>query len=749
MWIYTRAGTKTLGFDGQDTVKKTLTLDQYSLVIFNIKTSDAGTYTCRAVNTAGVLLGTVTISSVGTTISDKTWYLKSTTSLATGYTVQALKSDGTIKTTPSVGDTVVLSCGGVCKPGGSWSNSISYEWRLEIDLNTILSTDREYSVTMSSTSSITYQCRITGSNCVGNKSTTKGVVELIPAESPTAVLTASPTTYRTGETATLTCTITGYPISSVQIALDGGSALTTTEVSSTVYTATISSFSFSEAGKYTCSVSIEWYKTDGGDLQTETKTSDLTLEYVQDAVTTLTSSPASPFKGDSVTIICEVVGYPEPSQPLLSKDGGSSIIFSEGCSGTNIKTCKHVTADAQYTDSGTYKCVGSNTVGGVNKTDTKTVDIKIYIDIIITSTHDAHQEPTEASKQPIRTRYLGHVTGYQPINDQYFLIRSVPDAHTDTPPSFSIYRSIEDAKREPHLLLATSPAISGEKVTYSNLSLTSPRIDILIPDSPPRFRIFRQHLKEIVEMPTSCLVLRMRSNSSGTRLCPRKECLDHPKTGFITTRDRPNQEILVPDWLITAREPTNQNSLFRSRDWLAANQRPVFLNSVLVTTVAAPTRTTDARSGLTGVNARIAGNTWERTARNLVTSVGAVIVSLTVHDGRMLVTVLNTSNVPTTTTILHGTCPGVAKWKIFSLPGWMPKASTRMPFCFAKRHSRVRIRKRHFGILTNWSRDWLTANQGPSFPISHLFKCLISVLVGPLPSIQYYNLPPLPSTSPP
>eukprot|EP00116_Pleurobrachia_bachei_P010707 sb/3470969/ len=36
------------------------------------------------------------------------------------------------------------------------------------------------------------------------------------------------------------------------------------------------------------------------------------------------------------------------------------------------------------------------------------------------------QESTETSKQPIRTRYLGHVTGYQPISDQYFLIRSVP-----------------------------------------------------------------------------------------------------------------------------------------------------------------------------------------------------------------------------------------------------------------------------------------------------------------------------------
>ena len=31
------------------------------------------------------------------------------------------------------------------------------------------------------------------------------------------------------------------------------------------------------------------------------------------------------------------------------------------------------------------------------------------------------QEPT-SSKKPIRTRYLGQVTGYQPIRDQYFLV---------------------------------------------------------------------------------------------------------------------------------------------------------------------------------------------------------------------------------------------------------------------------------------------------------------------------------------
>eukprot|EP00116_Pleurobrachia_bachei_P001686 sb/3461948/ len=36
-----------------------------------------------------------------------------------------------------------------------------------------------------------------------------------------------------------------------------------------------------------------------------------------------------------------------------------------------------------------------------------------------------YQEPTETSKQPIRTRCLSNVTGYQPIRDQYFLIRPV------------------------------------------------------------------------------------------------------------------------------------------------------------------------------------------------------------------------------------------------------------------------------------------------------------------------------------
>eukprot|EP00116_Pleurobrachia_bachei_P008615 sb/3468877/ len=42
-------------------------------------------------------------------------------------------------------------------------------------------------------------------------------------------------------------------------------------------------------------------------------------------------------------------------------------------------------------------------------------------ELTIMSDDHCIQEPTEPSKQPFRTRYLGHVTGYQPIRDQHSL----------------------------------------------------------------------------------------------------------------------------------------------------------------------------------------------------------------------------------------------------------------------------------------------------------------------------------------
>ena len=48
------------------------------------------------------------------------------------------------------------------------------------------------------------------------------------------------------------------------------------------------------------------------------------------------------------------------------------------------------------------------------------------------------QEPTDTSKQPTITRYLGHVTGYQPIRDQYFLIRSVSHRESHLPVQYFV-----------------------------------------------------------------------------------------------------------------------------------------------------------------------------------------------------------------------------------------------------------------------------------------------------------------------
>ena len=38
----------------------------------------------------------------------------------------------------------------------------------------------------------------------------------------------------------------------------------------------------------------------------------------------------------------------------------------------------------------------------------------------------SQQEKVPTLQQPIRTSYFGHVTGYHPFRDQYFLFRSVP-----------------------------------------------------------------------------------------------------------------------------------------------------------------------------------------------------------------------------------------------------------------------------------------------------------------------------------
>ena len=102
------------------------------------------------------------------------------------------------------------------------------------------------------------------------------------------------------------------------------------------------------------------------------------------STTTLTASSLSANKGDSVTLTCVVEGYPEPSQPTLTKSGSSIDWTSNPCTGTNRKECTKTFSPAAYSDSGKYKCEGSNTIGTVNKTseDELTLSISEYFYIL-------------------------------------------------------------------------------------------------------------------------------------------------------------------------------------------------------------------------------------------------------------------------------------------------------------------------------------------------------------------------------
>eukprot|EP00116_Pleurobrachia_bachei_P013513 sb/3473775/ len=88
-----------------------------------------------------------------------------------------------------------------------------------------------------------------------------------------------------------------------------------------------------------------------------------------------------------------------------------------------------------------------------------------------------HIEPTETSKQPIRTCYLGHVTGYQPIRDQYFLIRSVPGTENNHTKIRYDQGDFYGAKNRSHSLCPNNISHTSHTHTIHNIFCTVNRIN--------------------------------------------------------------------------------------------------------------------------------------------------------------------------------------------------------------------------------------------------------------------------------
>eukprot|EP00116_Pleurobrachia_bachei_P011127 sb/3471389/ len=149
-------------------------------------------------------------------------------------------------------------------------------------------------------------------------------------------------------------------------------------------------------------------------------------------------------------------------------------------------------------------------------------------------------EPTDTSKQPIRTRYLGYVTGYQPITDQHFLIRSVPGLLCSNPPFTFVNGANAKFKKLPSVRLArvVSSALPTEGCT-----------------SPPRPGV-----------PDNEGVWERAPKFSNSRLL-----------GAVTYL---SPDLAQPAAIghVTGHQPIRDQ--YWSRDWLSANQGPVFPDSI-------------------------------------------------------------------------------------------------------------------------------------------------------------------------
>eukprot|EP00116_Pleurobrachia_bachei_P007017 sb/3467279/ len=146
--------------------------------------------------------------------------------------------------------------------------------------------------------------------------------------------------------------------------------------------------------------------------------------------------------------------------------------------------------------------------------------------------------------RPIRTRYLCHVTGYQPIRDQYFLIRSVPDV--------GLTRDSND-----QVASAFSTLTTNQNSLFMSCDWLSANQGPVFPDSVGSFGGGERE------------VFRSRdwlSSNQGPVF---------PYSDVGLTRDS-NDQVASAFSTLT----TNQNSLFMSCDWLSANQGPVFPDSV-------------------------------------------------------------------------------------------------------------------------------------------------------------------------
>ncbi|XP_021370011.1 hemicentin-1-like [Mizuhopecten yessoensis] len=339
------------------------TVSSPSLTVITADTNDAGTYTCYAVNSVGTgQSGTITLSVTGN--------VPSVSISQSAYSITS-------------GTSITLSCSVSSNPGhtsvfwqrivGSGTQSISID-----NTNFSGATVSSPSLTVISADSGdsgTYRCFATNAIGTGQSSAiTLSVSGSVPAVS----VVQSSYSINSGSSITLGCSVSGNPsVTSVFWQRNVGSGTQSVSVDNVNFSgATVSSPSLTvitassgDAGSYTCFAS--------NSVGTGQSTTTLSVSGNVPTVS-IAQSFYSVSTGTTVTLTCSVSASPTHTTVYWQRNIGSGsqsvTIDNVNFSGATVSSPSLTVISADSSDSGSYTCFATNSVGtGQSGTTTLTV----------------------------------------------------------------------------------------------------------------------------------------------------------------------------------------------------------------------------------------------------------------------------------------------------------------------------------------------------------------------------------------
>ncbi|XP_069115359.1 hemicentin-1-like isoform X2 [Argopecten irradians] len=339
------------------------TVSTPSLTVNSASSSDAGSYTCFAVNSVGTGQSATTLSVSGSvptvSISQSGYSVTTGTSITLSCSVSASPSHTSVFWQRNVGSgTQTVTIDNVNFSGSS-VNSPSL---------TVISAD--------TSDSGSYTCFATNSVGTGQSGSTTLTVS---GSLPSVVVSQTSYAVTTGQSVTLACQVSGNPsVTSVAWQRTQNGVTTTLTITGSKYSGsstsvpslTISNVASSDNGNYVCTATNA----------VGTGTSNTVVLAVSGTVPSvaISQSSYSVTTGTSVTLACTVSANPSHTSVFWQRNVGSGTqsvtIDNINFSGATVSFPSLTVITASSGDSGTYTCFATNTVGtGQSSSTTLTV----------------------------------------------------------------------------------------------------------------------------------------------------------------------------------------------------------------------------------------------------------------------------------------------------------------------------------------------------------------------------------------